>query len=188
MEFRELIGRLRRPPQIEAKGAYSDKNVIQALRTCDWFTPDYIEEVIESEPMSESEGLGPYKDRLLQEFFGTAYDLNKVSKVYREVRRYLYNLMVVSEGFPRPLNEIPFVDEEIRELAKKLGVEDKYEVDRSYIGEIDPMLQCIIAPEKMRRNVVRVLCSWGSEETRRDRLLWSQLVGKGVKSWLARKK
>jgi len=108
--------------------------------------------------------------------------------VYREVRRYLYDRMFMDEGFPRPLNEIPFVDEEIRELAKKLGVENEHEVDRSYIYEIDPMLQCIIAPEEMRRKVVKVLCSWGSEEARRDRLIWSQLVRKGVKSWWAGEK
>jgi len=72
MELGKLIGRLRKPFQVEVKGDYSDKNVTQVLQTCDWFAPDYIEEVIESESMPESEGLGPYKDKLLQEFFGTA--------------------------------------------------------------------------------------------------------------------
>lgn len=179
-EHRELIKSL----HPEAVSAYTDEIATDALKHSDWFTSDFIEKVNASEPFPEREGLGPFKDKLLGDFFLAETQLGKGNEVYLGARTFIYQRMVGGQGHPFPLKEIPFTDEKVLEIAKKLGVNENYEVGREKIGEIGSMLQCIVAAEKIRNKVVRVTCRWGNERVKRDTLLWAELVKKGTKDYL----
>lgn len=168
----------------EATAAYGSQRVINALQNSSWFTSEFIAEIRANEPDPEREGLGPFKDRLLGDFFIAGVDPKQDNEVYLGALNYVHQRMVGEQGHPFSLEKIPFCDDEILAMAKSFGVAENYEVDRRMIGQVATMLQCMIAPEEIRRKVIRVICSWGSDRVKRDTLLWAGLVGKGVKAYL----
>lgn len=174
------------PPGLhsEAVKAYGDQKVINALAHCDWFSTDFIERVQKNELEPERKGLGPFKDKPLGDFFMAINHLGKENQVYRGVRIYLYQRMVGSQGHPFSLKDIEFADPEVMHLAESIGTNELHEFDRSMIGEVDNMLQCLIAPEKIRNKVVKVTCRWGNEQVRKDVLLWAELVKRGAKAYI----
>jgi len=177
MKLKEKIS----PGRSEAELAYSNDRVIAALKSSDWFTTALIESIHDNEPEPERKGLGPFEDETLGDFLNA--ELGKESEVFRGVRSYLLQRMVGGQGHPLPLKRNPFADEAVLEVARRLGVDENYEIDRGKIGEVGAMLQCMIAPEPIRKKVIRVNCIWGSERTKRDTLLWADLVRKGSKSY-----
>lgn len=181
------MGREEKGPTIipEARTAYRNEKVLQALRNCNWFTPEYIQEVSSNEPEPERKGLGPFEDRLLGDFFLASLNLNKTDNtVYLGARVYISPIMVGSEGHPKSIKNIPFTDQEILDLAKQYGVDKDYTVDRRMIDREEAMIQCLIAPEEIRRKVVKIICRWGNEKVKTDFLLWAMLTKKGVKQYL----
>lgn len=175
----------------ESVKAYSNTKVITALKNTDWFTPEYIENIRNTEEYPERNGLGPFKDSLLGDFFlfphiGKFSDNNKI---FLGVRLYLTQGMVGSQGHPFRLDDIEFIDDEIVTLAESLEVDKNYSVDRGMIGQVTPLFQCIIAPEKIRKKATRVICSWGDTPggmgVKRDVFLWSQVIKKGIQSYLS---
>jgi hypothetical protein len=168
----------------EAVAAYNDQKVIEALRRSDWFTADFIGEVQKNEPNPEREGLGPFKDKLLGDFFTARTHLGKENQVYKGIQNYLHKRMVGSQGHPLPLKDIEFTNSELLDFARNMGVNGHHKVDRDFIGRVESMLQCLIAPEAIRKKVIRIRCGWGVERIKRDTLLWAELVRKGTKSYL----
>ncbi len=168
--------------------AFNNDHVRQALASSDWFTPDYIIDIHNTEEVPVREGLGPYTDTQLQSFFDKSYKVEKGNEVYLGVRKYLCERMISPDGHPLPLHDISFADETFMAFARELGATESYEVDRGMIGEVDSGLLCLIAPEEIRRKVVKVTQDWGEgyEGRKRDVLLWSALVKRGAKAYLAR--
>jgi len=180
------------PYMPKAVEAYQNEHVLEALKNIDWFTADYIDKVRNDEPQPErEENLGPFKDKFLGDFFKFGYrsdDLGKGNETFMGVRNFLAQEMVGPQGHPYSIGEVSFADEQFLALAKELGVDKRYEVSRDMIWEVDPMIKCLIAPEGIRRKVVKVICSWGEgyKERRRDVILWAELVKRGAKQYLER--
>jgi len=169
--------------------AFSNAHVFDALRTSDWFTPQFIEDVHNKDAYPLKEGLStPFADPRLAHFFDKQFHLGKGNEAYLGVQKYVYQRMITDEDHPVPLNQIPFADKEFLTFARSLGVSDSYEVDRGMIGSVDNSLLCLIAPAEIRRPVVRVTMNWGSENVKRDTLLWADLSRRGAQSWLQRPK
>lgn len=157
------------------------------MKDCDWFTLDFIEDVVANElPPERGEEWGPFEDKLLRDFFNAEPQQREGKEVYIEACDYLSQEMV-GRQLPFSLKDIPFTDRDVLNIAEEFGVSDNHEVERGMIGEIGPMLQCLIAPKEIRRKVVYVVCAWGNEEAKRDTLLWAELVKKGVKAYLESK-
>lgn len=168
----------------EAIRAYGNQEVIRALSGCDWFSTDFIQQVQKNEPEPKREGLGPFEDKLLGDFFIKGISLGKENSVYLGVNNYLYQRMVDSQAHPHSLKEIEFADTEVMRLAESMGTDESHEFDRGMFGEIDSLLQCLIAPVEIRNKVVKVICSWGDEEVKTDVLLWAELVKRGAKAYI----
>lgn len=169
--------------------AYSDENVRVSIADCDWFNKDYILDVVANEPDSEysvEEGL---KDKQLVGFLQAPEQENLVkgkSDLYHQLKNYVMKRMVGSQGHPFPIGNIPFADESFLELAKSLGANERYEVERGMVFEVDQYLICLVAPEEIRRKVVKLCCTWGEghDDVRRDVFLWAELVKRGAKQFL----
>ncbi len=74
----------------------------------------------------------------------------------------------------------------LSQLAKSLGANERYEVERGMVFEVDQYLICLVTPEEIRRKVVKQFCRWGegNDDRRRDVLLWAELVKRGAKQFL----
>ncbi len=168
--------------------AYCDENVRASIAECDWFNTDYILEVVANEPDSEysiEEGL---KDKQVAGFIQAPEQANLVkgkSDLYHQLKNYVTERMVGSQGHPFPIGNIPFADESFLELAKSLGANERYEVERGMVFEVDQYLICLVTPEEIRRKVVKQFCRWGegNDDRRRDVLLWAELVKRGAKQF-----
>ncbi len=89
--------------------AYCDENVRASIAECDWFNTDYILEVVANEPDSEysiEEGL---KDKQVAGFIQAPEQANLVkgkSDLYHQLKNYVTERMVGSQGHPFPIGKI----------------------------------------------------------------------------------
>ncbi len=169
---------------LEARAAYDDDRVIDALRNCDWYTAALIEDVHDNEPTPERDGLGPFKDKLLGNFFIEGTRLAKEQTVFPGAINHIIQGLIGPQGHFYSLENIPFADEEVEQLAQSLDLSASYELDRGLISEVEGMLQSIIAPEQIRRKAVKATHRWGSERTKRNALLLAILTKKGARAYL----
>ncbi len=161
--------------------AFLNENVIPSLLNSDWYTTEYIEDVKATEPEPERPGLGEFVDKRLGRFFLKQIDLGSGNEAYLATRMHLMQKMGDTQGHTFKLGRISFYDEEIAAYARDLGVDESWEFDRIMIFEgADRSLMCMIAPEDIRRRVVRVLHNHNSI----DVALWSQMVRKGAKKFI----
>ena len=174
------------PEPTQPEAAYGDKWVIRAIRQSDWLTPKYIDKIRESQPIPEktSEGINStYKNPFLAEFLakGAEIDEGLIDAAYN----YIQNRIVLPDGNVCPLNESPLYDDEIAAVVIELGVFPYSKLSRG-TNQISFGLMCIVAPPKIRDQVVRILLSWeeGNDKIRKDVLLWSQLVKKGASEFV----
>ena len=169
--------------------AYNDKNVLASIANCDWFTKDYILDVVANEPDAEYSAEEGLKDKQLAGFLQAPEGMKSLdgkNDLYQQLKKYVTERMVGSQGHPFPIGNIPFADESFLELAKSLGANERYEVERGMVFEVEAYLMCLVAPKNMRRQVVKQCCRWGEgyEDRKRDVLLWAELVKRGAKQFL----
>jgi len=170
--------------------AYSNENVRASIADCDWFNTDYILEVTANESDPEFSWDKGFTDKQLAGFLQAPEGMKSVngkSDLYQQLKNYVTERMVGSQGHPFPIGNILFADESFLELAKSLGANERYEVERGMVFEVDAYLMCLIAPKNMRRQVVKQCCRWGEgyDDRRRDVLLWAELVKRGAKQFFA---
>jgi hypothetical protein len=173
--------------EIQPEQAYQNDHVIRAFTSSDWFTPSFVEEVHVSEPEPNRSGLGHFEDQRLGRFFLQRLNLGRGNEVFNGANLFLTLRMASLDGHPLILRKIPFFDEEIQGYADKLNVDDSYVFDRANAYEIEKGLICMIAPEDLRRKVIKVTCTWGTKEWKTDTLLWTQLVRKGAQQYIETK-
>lgn len=166
--------------------AYLSDNVIRSFVNSDWFTPAFIEEVQANEPEPERPGLGHWVNKRLDAFFIKQLRLTPDNAAFQGAMLYVTQRLVGPQGHPFQLGRISLFDDEVRGYAKELQVPESWEFDRRMIGSTVEGLLSMIAPEDLRRPVVRVACSYGSEKVKKDVLLWSQLVRKGAEEYATR--
>jgi len=179
----------KRTPQVfsdEVRRVYSDGNVLAALLDCDWFNMSYILDVRDSEPRPEWDSKTGLADKFLAEFLQSGDMLEEDNELFKEFQIYLNKRMIGPQGHPYSIGNIPFADESFFEIAETLGVDKAYEVERGMIFDLSGYATCLVAPKKLRRKVVRQICSWGEgyDGRRRNVLLWAELAKRGAKQFL----
>lgn len=164
--------------------AFRAPAVLEAVSHSDWFTPSYIEEVHAVVLQPEKKLFGAFTDPLLSTFFELAADELEVadSELSSSVE-FVSSYLVGRQGHVVPVEQFALVNDEVMSLLAQLGLPSNYQVDRSMVGEVGSYLMCILALPTIRDQVVRVVCSWGSEEKRREVLVWSQLVRIAAKQY-----
>lgn len=173
----------------EAIQAYTDEAVMQALNNCDWFTTEYIEYVQSTVADPERKGLGPFENKFLADFFMIEYTPSEQGDVFRSANMYLIQRLVSMSGHPYPLHAIEFLNEQQRnEIIQKFDLPENFEFDRSIHDYIAGILRCIIAPTKIRDEVIKVICSWGSDVWKKNILTWAEVVKIGAQAYVQRKK
>ena len=168
--------------------SYKDSNVLRAIASSSWLTPQYIINIHDLEPDPPRHGLEGFYDEALNVFFEKQLNLDKGNQVYAGVRTYVARQMITPDGHPLLLGKIAFTDDNILKLAQELGTDSNHEFDRGMIGDVDNGLMAIIAPESIRKPVVKVTHSWGTDTVKQDAILWSQLVKNGAQAYLKRGK
>jgi hypothetical protein len=166
--------------------AYKNGNVEQSITASHWYTPEYIVEVKDHEPEPPSVSLGPFKDSFLGDFFNAEMNLDKGTEIYQGARLYIFQRLISPDGHPYRLNRTKLFDDELSKLARSLGTADNHEFDRAMLGQVSIPLMAMIAPEHIRRPVIKATHPWGSDRSKQDVLLWSQLVKKGALAYLQR--
>lgn len=173
----------------EVVTAYSDEAVTFALQNCDWFTTEYIEHVQSTVADPERRGLGPFENKFLADFFMIEYTSSEQGDVFRSVNMYLTQRLVSMSGHPYPLHAIEFLTEQQKnDLIQKFDLPENFEFNREIFGYIDGILECIIAPEKIRDEVIKVICSWGGDVWKKNILTWAEVVKIGAQAYTQRKK
>ena len=172
----------------EVHPAYRDENVLRALFDTSWFTADYIITVrnsFEPDPLDDLSSITPEHRR----FLDSARNLTGKEIAYIGAKNFLFTRMVSGSLHPYPLDMIPFADEEFFAQYAQYGVTPEYQVDRGMIFTSEAYLSCLIAPEHMRKKIVKQMCRWGEgyEDTKRDVLIWAELTRRGTEHYLKRR-
>lgn len=174
------------------EATFGNENVLKSLRNTGWFTPEYITQVVETEPEPERNPNFTFKDERLREFLGRRFPSTEGS-VFGQIARFLSRSLLTRDGNTYPFKYIPFADKEFLRYAQSLVkperpghlvfIED-YDLDRMTSPGMP--LMCMVAPEDIRKKVIKILCGWRPERDfeKKNVLLWTQLSRKGIKQYL----
>ena len=162
-----------------------DPYILKAFANASWLTPEYLVEVNAHEPMPERlPGIGPYADPVLRGYLVQTHYLQNA--VYLAASDYLGPRMTGVQGHPFTLAQQPFYDEEIASIAATFAAPADYEFPRILDTDVTSTLESLMAPLALRRQVVKIMHGWNpvNPEVMTNKILWSQLVKKGVAQFL----
>ncbi len=164
--------------------AFAAPAILEAVTQTDWFTASYIEQVHALVPQPEKKLFGAFTDPLLSMFFELAADeLDVTDSGLSGLVEFVSSYLVGRQGHVVPVEQFALVNDEVTSLLAQLGLPNNYQVDRSMAGEVGSYVMCLLALPAVRDQVVRVVCGWGSEEKRKEVLVWSQLVRIAAKQY-----
>lgn len=175
----------------EALAAFENAKVLDSIKNSAWFKHYYLDEVNFGVKLPQRDDRGAFKKRLLTEFidvFRSGVAKGEKYTLYTEVVGYLRKMLVDEQGNLFSINALPFFDPT---AFAKTGAIDipldgkeipRYRVDRTMFARIEPMLLCIVAPESIRKEVVKLFCSWNEKDYSREAeiVLWAEVIRAGA--------
>lgn len=168
--------------------AFEDRNVLKAIENSDWLTPEFIADVLDNEPRPEGNFKPGFKNESLDRFVRAARTQNEQT-LFNRTSQFINSKLISSQGNFSPYKWIDFIDDEFKKFAQGLGEDvgglgEFHSLNRGLVWHVGNILSCIVAPEDLRRQAVRIFFDVSGMAPRRDLFLLAELVKKGAKRYL----
>ncbi len=167
----------------------ADQVVQKAISDTNWFTVAKLLKIVEETMTPARTGfLGSYVDpRLAACLAATELPLSQKHKLFHDLYHFLNKHMISPQGHAFASTFIPFLSaDQVSNMLSELGLPAKFDIDRG-VQELTPsMLLCLVAPEELRNQLVKIIFSTGDQQMMQSLLVWAMVVRAGTQAYLER--